>query len=180
MNVSLSRPDVTSLVFHVYDRSVHPELFRMSSEREICFDRYTAVIRICDAGHTVSFRTGDTTLTEVCSTSDQPLPQRHRLLERRLRGCRTEELRLKCGLHYQVSFQLEQVDPGVFHGLHEELQMDFNRAELSSRFPAASRLQPDGLSIIRAEAGPESLLIHTSHTFPERFLIAKSQSLIEL
>lgn len=180
MSVSLSRPDVTSLVFHVYGRSVHPELFRIGPGQDVAFDQYRASIRICDAGHFVSFQTPETTLTEVCTTVDQPLPQRKRLLERRLRGCRTDELRLPGGLHYQVSFQLEQVDPGVFHALHEELQFDCTRVELSSRFPAASRLLPDGLSVIRTEAGPDSLLVHTWHTFPERYLIVKSQSLFQL
>jgi hypothetical protein len=180
MSVGFARPDVSNLVFHLYGRTVHPELFRVHAETEYVLDRFTAVLRLCDAGHMIVFHTRGQTLTEVAADGDQPLPQRKRLLERKLRGCRDDSVRFECGLKYQVSYQLEKVDPDVFLCLHEELWHDCAKADLSHRFPAATRLAPGPVSLMRTETGPRSLLVHAFHTFPEECAIVKTQSLFEL
>ena len=35
MTVSFARPDVSNLVFHLYERSVHPESFQVHAEEEV-------------------------------------------------------------------------------------------------------------------------------------------------
>lgn len=180
MSVSFARPSVSNLVFHVYERSVHPELFTVFAETELWQDAYIAAIRICDAGHTVSFRFGTSTVTEIAAARDQQFPQRKRSLDRRLRGCRDEMVAFENGLRYQVSYQLEQLEPEIFLNFHEELLIDCRRAAVAHRFPPSSRLAPEPLSLIRAEAAPRSLLLHAYHTFPESCAVVKTQSLFEL
>ncbi len=180
MNVRFARPDASSLVFHVYGRSVHPELFQTFAEKHYALDRYSATLRLCEAGHVICFRYGQETLTEVAANSDQSFPERKRLLDRKLRGCRDEGLRLDSGLKYQVSYQLERVDTEVFLNLHEEISVDCRRADLAFRFPPASRFAPEPISLIRTEVTPRSLLVHAFHTFPESSAIVKSQSLFEI
>lgn len=180
MSVGFARPDVSNLVFHLFNRSVHPELFQIHAQTEVCQDDYSAVIRICDAGHIVSFSTRGQTISELTATRKQPLPQRKRLLEKRLRGCRDETIRLECGVGYHISFQLEQLDPEVFLNFHEELLTDCNRADVSYRFAASSRLAPEPLSLVKTDMWSHSLLIHTFHTFPENCAIVKTQSLFEI
>lgn len=180
MSVSFARPDVSNLVFHVYGRSVHPELFRVHAELEYTLNRFSAVLRICDAGHMIAFTSQGQTLTEIATDGDQPLPQRKRLVDRKLRGCRDDGYRFDSGLKYQVSYQLERVEPDVFLCLHEELWHDCAKADLSHRFPATNRLSPGPISLLRTEAGPRSLLVHAFHTFPESCAIVKTQSLFEL
>ena len=180
MNVHFARPDVSSLVFHVYGRSVHPELFRIHAEKQYALERYTAVLRLCDAGHVLEFRHRGETLTEVAADAAQLFPTRVRLLERRLRGFRDDGFRLDSGLKYQVSYQLERVDAEVFACLHEELSLDCAKADLAYRFPPASRLAPEPLSLLRADISPRSLLVHAFHTFPDCCAIVKTQSLFEV
>jgi hypothetical protein len=180
MTVSFARPDVSNLVFHLYERSVHPELFQVHAEEEVWQAAYGAVIRICDAGHIVTVRDKKNTITEVTTTSEQLLPQRNRLIDRRLRGSRDESHHFKSGIHYQVSYQLEQLEPDVYRNLHEEFLIDCDRVNLSHRFPAGNRFSPEPLSIIRTEIAPRSLLIHAYHTFPESCAVVKTQSLFEL
>ena len=179
MNVSFSRAGVADLVFHVYHRSVHPELLQICAETEIWLDNWSAVVRICEAGHAVSFQRGATIVTEVLATREQPLPQRKRLVERKLRGSRDEALRFDGGLKYEASWQLEQLEPEVFQNIHDELMIDCKRADLAFRFPPGNRLAPAPLSLIRTDAGSRSLLVHAFHTFPESAAIVKSQSLFE-
>ncbi len=180
MNVDFARPSVETLVFHVYGRSVHPELFRVHAEAECLLERYSAVIRICDAGHTVAFLHRGRILTEVAADGKQLLPTRKRLVDRRLRGCRDESIELETGLTYQTSYQMEKLDLEVFASVHEELMLDCHGADLSYQFPAASRLSPGPLSLVRTDVGPRSLLIHAFHTFPESSAVVRTQSLFEV
>ncbi|HUG93649.1 MAG TPA: DUF2617 family protein [Planctomycetaceae bacterium] len=180
MKVDFARPDVSDLVLHVYGRSVHPELFAAYAALEVWQDAYEAVLRICDGGHTVSFRAAEQAITEVAAGRGNPLPTHKRLLEQRLRGCRDEALRFPGGLTYQLSFQLERLEPEVFLNLHEELLDDCARADVAHRFPPQNRLSPGPLSLIRTEASPRSLLIHAFHTFPESCAVVRTQSLFEL
>jgi hypothetical protein len=165
---------------HLYDRSVHPELFTVYRQTAVSQDMYSAHIKICDAGHLVEFQHKHRPITEVIAFHKQDLPHKKRTLERRLRGCRDESFRFDCGVTYQVSYQLEKLDPDVFLNFHEELLVDCERAAVAHRFPAGTRLSPCPLSLIRADACRRSLLIHAFHTFPESCAVVKTQSLFEI
>ncbi len=178
MSVGFARPNIADLVFYLYSRPVHPELFQVYAETRIEHETYCAVLRICDAGHAVELRLGDLTLTEVTATQDQLLPAQRRLLQNRLHGYRDEAVTVD-GVSYQVSFQLEQLNADAFLSFNEELLHDCHRAEISHCFPAAGRLAPGPLSLIRADAQPGSLLIHAYHTFPDNCAVIKTQSLFE-
>ncbi len=179
MSVTFVRPKISDLVFHLYGRSVHPELFEVYDQFEISLREYTATVRICAAGHVVGVRSHGRVLTEVATTCTHPLPKNKRLIEKPLRGIRDESYRFPGGGRYQVSFQLERLDPEVYLNFHEELLMDCHRAELSHRFPAGNRLSPEPLSLIRTETTVNSLLIHAYHSFPDDCAVIKTQSLFE-
>ena len=180
MSVSFVRPNAAELVFHLFGRSIHPELFDIHAEKVIEQPQYSAAIRICEAGHVVEFSTSGDTVTEVTAARRHPLPQRKHVLEKKLRGSRDESIELDNGLAYHVSYQLEQLDPEVFLNFHEELLMDSRRADLSHHFPGGNRLAPSPISVIQADVWPHSLLIHAFHTYPENCALVKTQSLFEL
>ena len=180
MAVSVVRPDVSDLVFHLFGRSVHPELFDVRAEATITLEEYRATICLCDAGHLVSFRCGEQTVTEILVSADQILPEQKRLYGRKVRGSRNENRVFDGGLRYQTCFQLEQLDPEVFCRTHEELSFDCLKSDLSYRFPPGNRLAPAPLSLVRADAQHDGLLLHVFHTFPECHSIVRTQSLFEL
>lgn len=180
MTVGYARPNSSRLMLHVYARSVHPELFHVFAETEVCQGAYAAVLRICDAGHIISFRYDSHTVTEITASRDQLLPQKKRSLEKSLRGCRDESMQFEAGLRYSVSFQMERLNPTVFLNFHEELLADCKRAAVAFRFPADNRLSPEPLSLLRTEVAARSLIVHAFHTFPESGSVLKTQSLFEL
>ena len=65
MSVVFARPDVSELVFHVYNRTVHPELFRIVKQNEIHLHHLRATVRICEAGHVICVEHGNDFVTEV-------------------------------------------------------------------------------------------------------------------
>jgi len=180
MRVDAARPDIDSLVFRLFSRSVHPELFDVLAQTTIRQDYYTAAVLICDAGHVIAFHHNRQTLCEVTTSVDRPLPHNRQVIGRRLHGNRDDSVEHDGGILYHVSFQVEQLDPEVFLNCHEELLLDSTRARMSHHFSPTSRLSPAPLSFIQTEERPHSLLVHTFHTFPDNRGVVKTQSLFEV
>ena len=70
---------VGELVFSLYQRPLHPELFTIYASRQIKTEQYEAVIWVTNCSHVLSVFAKDMCLTELINAPDQMLPQ-HRLL----------------------------------------------------------------------------------------------------
>jgi len=179
MEASLVRPHVEDLVYNLYARTIHPELFRIFARLEIRHADYWAELLICDAGHVTCFHRHGEIVSELAASKDAPLPQKRRLASHKIRGHRNEEFQFAHGLSFHASVQIEQVDGEVYQHLHEELLADCSGCRLAHRFPSRSRLAPGALSLIRAEDTPRSLLVHAFHTYPDNHAVLRVQSLFE-
>src|SRR5207249_10901331 len=107
MGVPLLRPRVCDLVFQLYGRPLHPELFDILAVRKVQREDYELTLRITRTGHVISWENKDVHLTEVAAAAEQPLPDKRRLLSYRLRGEHSGPLACACGVSYQTSFQVE-------------------------------------------------------------------------
>jgi hypothetical protein len=174
------RPKVAELVFQLYGRSLHPELFEVYSSRKVKRGEYEATISITSAGHVVTWRYHGLTLTEVAASAQHPLPQKRRLLSYRLKGERTDRMECRGGAVYQVNFQLEPVEPEVFWTFQHELTRDACKQGMLHTFNSSGRMALGALSYINVETRNRSLLVQAFHTFPDDYAIVKSQSLFEV
>jgi len=180
MRVEAARPDVSSLMFRLFCRTVHPELLTVCAETVIQQELYTARLTLCDAGHMISFFHQGQALCEVATSEGAPLPHHRQVIAKRLRGHRNESVKHDGGVLYHVSFQVEQLDVESFVHHHEELSLDVHRSRLAYQFTPTSRLSPAPVSLIQTEERPRSLLVHTFHTFPDNLSVVKTQSLFEI
>lgn len=180
MNVGFVRPDVSELNLAVLGRSVHPELFVIYESTSVVQAGFQTRLAICDAGHLLELRTPQQTLCEIVAPKGQSLPHRERLFDKKLRGSRDESLWLPGGIGYQLSFQVERLDPDVYLQLHEEFSTDCRKATLGRMFEPPNRLAPAAVSYLQLDLFPSSLLVHAFHTFPENCAVVKTQTLIEL
>lgn len=180
MSVGFVRPNVSELQLHVFERSVHPELFAIYAIGIVRQPNFLATFRLCEEGHVIEFRSREGLLTEVVAAKGHPLPKRSEVFQRRVKGSRDESLRSQKGLVYSTSFQSERLSPEVFLMMHEELLLDCEKAPLAYIFPPANRLAPAALSYLQVDVWPNSVLVHTCHTFPADCAIVKTQSLIEI
>jgi len=176
------RPKVAELVFQVYGRALHPELFDVFATRTIRRgDDSLATVQITSAGHVVTWRRDGITLTEVAAASNHPLPTKRRLMNYKLKGQRQDRLTTRGGCRYQMSFSLETaVDPSVFWSFQQELAADGERKGLLHRFDSSGRMALGALSYINIESRQKALLVQAFHTFPDDYAIVKSQSLFEM
>ena len=62
------RPKVNDLVFQLYGRALHPELFQIFTSRSVERGGYQATVSITSAGHFVTWRKDGLTLTEVATS----------------------------------------------------------------------------------------------------------------
>jgi hypothetical protein len=154
------RPKVAELVFQLYGRGLHPELFEIVSTRSVSRGNYEATISTASAA--------------------QPLPQRRRLLSYRLAGERSDRMECRGGITYQTCFQLETVPAEVFWTFQQELCGEGIKHGMFHRFESGGRLALGAISWINVETRTKSLLVQAFHTFPDDLAIVKSQSLFEL
>ena len=173
------RPKVGDLVFQLYGRSLHPELFDICETRTVERGGYRASVAITGAGHVITWRSAGLTLSEVATAAGQPLPQKRRLLSYRLQGERTDRMECRGGVTYQMGFQLESVPPEVFWNFQQELCTDGGRNGILHRFDSGARMALGAVSWISLETRARSLLVQAFHTYPDELAIVKSQSVFE-
>jgi hypothetical protein len=180
MSQSFLRPPIETLVFRLYDRPLHPELFDTLAFRRVRNRDFTLSVRITPTGHVVEWRGERGTLTEVTCASEDPLPEQGQHLQLRFDGERRGRWEPGHGLHYQVGLQTEVLPPEVFLHVHDELANDGAKRGLLFHFRPSFRLGLSPLGFVAAEQLPTGLSISSFHTFPEEFAVLKTQSLIEI
>ena len=174
------RPKIAELVFHLYGRPLHPELFEVCKSHVVQCGDYQARIELTRSGHVITWRYAGLTLTEVATSAHQPLPERRRLMSYRLKGERIDRLECRGNISYDMSFQLEPVDPQEFWLFQQGLVRDGRNHGLLHEFNSAGRIALGAISYINFEARKRNLMIQAFHTFPEDCAIVKSQSLFQL
>ena len=174
------RPKVAELVFQLYGRPLHPELFETHSTRTLTRGDYSAKIDITSAGHVVTWRFHGLTLTEVATAAHHPLPQRRRLMSYKLKGEQKDRIQCRGGAVYESTFSLESVAPEIFWTCQQELTIEGQRQGLLHRFEASGRMALGAISYIHAETRNRSLLVQAFHTFPDDYAIVKSQTIFQI
>ena len=179
MGVHFLRPRVSDLVFQLYGRPLHPELFEILAVRKVQREDYELTLRITRTGHVISWENREVHLPEVAAAAGQPLPEKRRFLSYRLRGEHSGTLSCAFGISYQTSFQVETLTPEIFLHVHDEILADGGKRGLLHHFQPNHGLSLAPLGFISAEARAGCLFLSTFHTFPDEHTVVKSQTLIE-
>ena len=174
------RPRIAELVFQLYGRSLHPELFEVHGTRRIERGGYIATVQITNAGHVVTWQYDGITLTEVAASAQHPLPQRRRLMSHRLKGTCTDGVECRGGVAYHVEFSLEPVERETFWTYQKELTQSGAQEGLMHCFEPSGRFGLGAISYINLESRDRSLKVQAFHTFPDDYAIVKSQSVFSL
>ncbi len=179
MNAFSTRPRVEELVFQVYGRPLHPELFDILAVRRIQRSDYEVAVHITRSGHLITWFNGAVLLCEMADV-DRAFAEHRRLLSHRLRGEHAGAVRCGHGVAYQMNFQVETLAPEIFLHVHDEILADGGKRGLLHNFQPNHRLAVSPLGYVAAETRPGSLSLSTFHTFPEQNTVIKSQTLIEV
>ncbi len=173
------RPRVADLVYHLYDRPLHPELFEVLAVRCVAKRDYVLTVRITRTGHAISWDSPMGHLTEVAAAAGATLPTHRALFRHKMRGERNESLNWRPGLKYQTSYQVESLNDEVYEHIHDEILRDGLKRGLLHNFRPHNRLAMSPLGFVTTEAWAGNLVVSSFHTFPEERTVVKTQSLIE-
>lgn len=179
MHLPFTRPRVADLVFRVYDRPLHPELFDALAVRRLTRGEAAVSVRITPTGHVLEWSRGPARLTEVTADAELPLPDIGRKIAQRFRGGHRGRCQIDPRTRYEFSLSVEVLAPEVFLHVHEELAADGAKRGLLFHFRPHHRLGLTPLGLVTVEAVPSGLAAHAFHTFPDEFTVVKTQSLIE-
>ena len=173
------RPKVAELAFHVFSRSLHPELYTLHKSRRIERTNYEAQVDITNCGHVITWKGAGMTICEVATSAHQPLPKRRCLISKPLKGSRTERAKCRGGINYRTHFQLEPVEPDLFWMVQQQLGSGSTEGLLHT-FDASGRMALGALSYVNIETRCHSMLVQAIHTFPDDYAIVKVESLSSL
>jgi len=175
-----ARPKIAELVFHLFNRSLHPELFEVYQARKFSRSGFEAEIAITSAGHVIKWRHQGVTLTEVAAAAHQPLPEKRRLFGHPLKGRCHQRVECRGGVTYECDFQLERADPVQFWDYQHDLSWESSANGMFHRFDASGRIALGALSYIHVETRLRSLSIKAFHTFPDDHAVVRTISRFQL
>jgi hypothetical protein len=164
------------LVYQLYGRSLHPELFDIYQTRTVERGGYKATVHITSVGHLVTWQYGGVTLTEVSAGAQHPLPQLRRLMSYRLKGDRSDRMEVRPGVQYEMRFSLEPADAAKFAAYERELTLQATRRGMLQQFDATGRFEAGALSYVNVESRDKVLCVQAFHTFPDDQAVLKIQS----
>lgn len=170
------RPKVAELVFQLYGRSLHPELFEIHQSRTIKRAGYEATVQITSVGHCVLWKYEGIILTEVATSAHHPLPTTRRLMSYKLKGDRADRLECHGGVNYEMAFSLEPANAEKFRAYQKQLTLQATRKGMLQQFDASGRLETGAMSYINVESRDKLLKVQAFHTFPDDCAILKIQS----
>jgi hypothetical protein len=170
------RPKVAELVYQLYGRSLHPELFDIHQSRTVERAGYKATVQITSVGHMVAWQYGGMLLTEVSAGAHHPLPQLRRLMSYRLKGERGERIEIRPGVTYEMRFSLEPADAAKFAAYERELTLQATRHGMLQQFEPAGRFETGALSYVNVDSRDKVLCVQAFHTFPDDQAVLKIQS----
>lgn len=170
----------TDLHLFLFDRALHPELFRQYAQYRVEQGRYYANFWVVGLGHVVTVTCANRSVTELVGKETELLPPRGILSRFRLKGERDHERKLGDHGVYMVSTQVETMDDALYKSVHQDLARHGLRRGWLHRYEewADSDLIP--FTHIDHEARDGELHVYAYHAFPHERTIVKTQSIFEM
>jgi hypothetical protein len=178
--MELGTTQAIDLHLFLYDRPLHPELFRHFADYRVRQGRYHADVWITGLSHVITVTMGHRSISELLSNDNEVLPTRGVLTRFRMKGERDAERRTNDGWHYMVSSQIETMDEPLYKSVHNDLIRHAVRRGWYYPYEewAESELVP--FTYIDYEARDREFHVHAFHAFPHERTLAKTQSIFEL
>ena len=169
------------LTLLLYQRTLHPELFKILASDKVNRRAYEADIWLIEGGHVISFTAGKHTLAEVIMTSGEALTDRGLLQSIPCRGEKYHEMTAPGGnIKYMISTQEEQLTQTLYEATKHEIANYAAKRELMSAETPATQESAASLSVLDIERRSHELLVQSFHLFDENQMVIKTQAILEV
>ncbi len=168
------------LTLLLYQRTLHPELFKILANEQVSRKAYEADVWLVEGGHVIMFTANKNTLTEVIATKSDPLTDRGLLQSIPCRGERYHEMTAPGNVRYMISTQEEQLTQTLYEATKHEIASYASRRELMMAETPATPETAAILSVLDIERRSHELLVQSFHLFDETQLVIKTQGIFEV
>jgi hypothetical protein len=163
----------------LYQRPLHPELFRILGAEKVVRRAYEADIWLIEGGHVVSFNAGKHMLAELILTTEMPT-DRGLIQQIPCRGEKYHEMTAPGGnIKYMISTQEEQLTNTLYDATRNEILQYASKRELMYAEIPGTADKAGGLSVLDIERRSHELLVQSFHLFDESQMVIKTQAIIE-
>ena len=170
----------------LYDRPLHPEIFRRIRSEEVERRAYRASVHLIDGGHLVEFEAGGSRLSEVVVDGPEDVPQIGLIEHVPCRGEHCHEAETHENVRYMLSTQEEQLPDALYEATKQEILDYARQRELMWAQVPAQPAQSDGtpgrgpfLGCLDVERRANELLVQSFHLYDEFNMVLKTQGIIE-
>jgi hypothetical protein len=170
------------LTLLLYQRPLHPELFRITASEQVSRRAYEADIWLVEGGHVIAFTAGKNTLAEVIVMNNEPaLTDRNLLQSIPCRGEKYHETTVGGNIRYMISTQEEQLSQTLYDATRHEISTYASKRELMTAEASPTSDGSGGyLSVLDIERRSHELLVQSFHLFDENQMVIKTQGIIEV
>ena len=179
MEIPKTNIAIDELMFSLYQRPLHPELFEIKAKRHLKTENYETIVWETGCSHMISVFVGDMCLSEVIANSKQLLPKRGLVERFKFKGQRNHKCTLSRGLSYMTDFQVERMSDNLYMKSKVDLEKFSKNRGLFVEYPESSSSGLTPFSYIDFEPRRNELHVHSFHAFPEQRTILKTQSLFD-
>ena len=178
--MELGTVQAVDLNLFLYDRPLHPELFRHYADYRVRQGRYQADIWITGLSHVVTITLGQRSVTELLSNEQDVLPSRGVLTRFRIKGERDAEKSMADGWSYMVSSQIETMNDPLYKSVHNDLLRHSGKRGWLYSYEELADGDMVPFTYIDCEARDREFHVHAFHAFPQETTLVKTQSIFEL
>jgi hypothetical protein len=168
------------LTLLLFQRSLHPEFFKIQSSEQVSRRAYEADIWLVEGGHVISFNAGKNTLTEVITTNHEQIQDRNLLQSIPCRGEKYHEMTMGGNIRYMISTQEEQLTQTLYDATRHEISTYAAKRELMTAEQPGTGDTGGFLSVLDIERRSHELLVLSFHLFDENLMVLKTQAIIEV
>ena len=167
------------LTLLLYQRTLHPELFRILGSEKVSRRAYEAEIWLVEGGHVTMFTAGKNVLTEVILTGTEEYPDRGLIQKVPCRGEKYHEMQ-SGNVRYMISTQEEQLTQTLYDATKHEISTYAIRRELMMGETPPSGDKGGIFSVLDIERRSHELLVQSFHLFDDNLMVLKTQAIIEV
>ena len=168
------------LTLLLYQRPLHPELFKILASQQYSRKAYDADVWLVEGGHVVAFTASENTLAEVIALRAEPMTDRGLIQSIPCRGERYHEMTAPGNIRYMISTQEEQLTSTLYEATKHEIQTYAQRRELMAADIAPTSETGGILSVLDVECRSHELLVQSFHLFDENCMVIKTQGIFEV
>jgi Protein of unknown function DUF2617 len=168
------------LTLLLYQRPLHPELFKILASQQFGRKAYDADAWLVEGGHVVAFTANDNTLAEVIAIRSEPMTDRGLIQSIPCRGERYHEMTAPGNIRYMISTQEEQLTATLYEATKHEIATYATRRELMMGQTPPAADAGGVLSVLDIECRSHELLVQSFHLFDDSLLVVKTQGIFEV